>query len=120
VTQPISTDQSGQGPHQAISLGSCGHLRQVRVLTWANGCGAASSGPAAFTVVPRCSPLVLVHLWCGDAVRHVGFPSVHCRFDPIESRLLPSVRCRPPSCVDARNAPCWLGAFRRIFAHDGV
>jgi hypothetical protein len=44
----------------AISLGSCELLRPVRTLTWANGERAAPSDSAAFTVVPRCSPLVLV------------------------------------------------------------
>jgi hypothetical protein len=44
----------------AISLGSCDHLRPVCALTWANGLGVASSGRAAFTVIPRCSPLDLL------------------------------------------------------------
>jgi hypothetical protein len=29
--------------------------------------GAASSASAAFTVIPRCSPLGLVRLWCVKA-----------------------------------------------------
>lgn len=35
------------------------------MLTWANGSAVASSGSAAITVIPRCSPLDLVRLWCG-------------------------------------------------------
>ncbi|GAA2901734.1 MULTISPECIES: hypothetical protein [Streptomyces] len=35
------------------------------MLTWANALGMAASGRAAFTVVPRYSPLYLVRLWCG-------------------------------------------------------
>jgi hypothetical protein len=48
----------------AISLGSCGHLGVLRGLTCANGRVRASSAPLAFTVIPRCSPLNLVRLWC--------------------------------------------------------
>lgn len=53
---------------QALSLGSCDHLRAARTLTSTNGSGATSSGWAAFTVIPRCSPLDLVRLWCGRGV----------------------------------------------------
>lgn len=57
----------------APSLGSCDHLRPDRVLTWANGRAVASSGPDACTVIPRCSPLCLVRLWCGrGALATVG------------------------------------------------
>lgn len=52
----------------AISLGSCDHLGSVWMLTWANGWAGASSGSDAFTVIPRCSPLYLVRLWCGVRV----------------------------------------------------
>ncbi|MCT9106957.1 hypothetical protein ACFWD7_02910 [Streptomyces mirabilis] len=50
---------------RAISLGSCDHWRAICTLIWANGLGAAPPTSAAFTVVPRCSPLDLVRLWCG-------------------------------------------------------
>lgn len=59
-------------------MGSCDHLRLVRSLTWVNGRIAASSGWAAFPVVPRCSPLVLVRLWCGRATGHHGCPKLVC------------------------------------------
>jgi hypothetical protein len=41
------------------------------VLNWANGLVEASSGSVAFTVVPRCSPLDLVRLWCGVGRSHL-------------------------------------------------
>lgn len=41
---------------QRLSLGSYDHLRLIRVLTWANGRGADSSGLAAFTVNSPLSP----------------------------------------------------------------
>jgi hypothetical protein len=34
------------------------------LLTWPNVRTEASSGPLAFTVIPRCSLLDLVRLWC--------------------------------------------------------
>lgn len=34
-------------------------------LTCLNGRFVTSAGSTAFTVIPRCSPLDLVHLWCG-------------------------------------------------------
>lgn len=52
----------------AISLGSCGHLGLVLALTWADGRGVVPSGLAAFPVIPRCSPLYLVRLWCTGVV----------------------------------------------------
>jgi hypothetical protein len=45
---------------RAISLGSSDHLGPVCALTWANVRPVLLPGSAAFTVVPRCSPLVLV------------------------------------------------------------
>ncbi|WP_405559161.1 hypothetical protein OHV08_34935 [Streptomyces canus] len=48
-----------------VSLGSCDHLPPIWGLTWPNGRAAASSAALAFTVIPRCSPLELVRLWCG-------------------------------------------------------
>ena len=50
---------------RALSLGSCGHLGLVLALTWADGRGVVPSSLAAFPVIPRCSPLLLVRLWCG-------------------------------------------------------
>lgn len=52
------------GFRQDLSSGSCGHLLPGRSLTWAKARGAATTGLAAFTVVPRCSPPDLVRLWC--------------------------------------------------------
>lgn len=60
----VDSSRSERGAVANISLGSCGHLWHVRALTWGNGCHTASSCPTAFTVVPRCSPLNLVRLWC--------------------------------------------------------
>lgn len=54
-----------QATDWALSLGSCDHLGPVRALTWANGWTSVPPGSVAFTVVPRCSPLDLVRLWCG-------------------------------------------------------
>lgn len=34
----------------------------------------APLGSAAFTVIPRCSPLNLVRLWCGPLLRYVMPP----------------------------------------------
>jgi hypothetical protein len=49
-------------------------LRAVRALTWVNGWAVASSGTVAFTVIPRCSPLDLVRLWCeADGHRGSGY-----------------------------------------------
>jgi len=45
---------------RALSLGSCDHLQPVRALSWANARFTLLPGSAAFTLVPRCSPLVLV------------------------------------------------------------
>lgn len=45
---------------RAINLGNCGHLLPGWSLTWAKARGAATTGLAAFTVVPRCSPPDLV------------------------------------------------------------
>ena len=42
----------------ALSLGSCGHLRPVRAVTWANGRTGASLGSVASPVLPRW-------IWCG-------------------------------------------------------
>lgn len=41
----------------------------VGALTCTNGRAVASSGSAAFTVTPRCSPLYLVRLWCGGVAQ---------------------------------------------------
>lgn len=49
---------------RALSLGSCGHLRLAGLLNWAFTWHRVSSPSVAFTVVPRCSPLYLVRLWC--------------------------------------------------------
>jgi hypothetical protein len=40
-------------------------MRPVQPLNWDNVPDKVSSTVAAFTVVPRCSPLDLVRLWCG-------------------------------------------------------
>ena len=45
-------------------MGSCGHLRLVRALAWANVLVVVASGRVAFTVIPRYSPLYLVRLRC--------------------------------------------------------
>lgn len=55
---------AGASTLQAHSLGSCDHLWPVRAVTRSNGLGAAPSASAAFTLVPRCFPPYLVHLWC--------------------------------------------------------
>lgn len=47
---------------RALSLGSCERLGLAWALTWMNGCFLVLLGCAAFIVVPRCSPLDLVHL----------------------------------------------------------
>lgn len=49
---------------RTLSLGSCGHFRLVRALTWAKARDSAASGQASFTVAPRWSPPYLVRLWC--------------------------------------------------------
>lgn len=56
----------GENRTHTLSLGSCGQLRLVWTLTWANGWGTASSGSVHFTVIPRCSLPDLVLLWCGS------------------------------------------------------
>ena len=63
---------------RAISLGSCDYVRLHRALTCANDSGMASLGSAVVTVVPRCSPLDLVRLWCGG-LRAGAFTCVHGR-----------------------------------------
>ncbi len=62
---------------RALSSGSCGHLWSVRGLTWGNSLGGTSSDMAAFPVIPRCSPLDLVRLWCGRRV-HSMAPLLIC------------------------------------------
>jgi hypothetical protein len=44
----------------------------ARALTWANGLGAAPATSPPFTVIPRCSPLDLVRLWCSCHVSCVS------------------------------------------------
>lgn len=50
---------------RALSLGSCGHLGLILMLTWRNGEVAAPSGCTTLPVIPRCSPPDLVRPWCG-------------------------------------------------------
>ncbi|MGX1271315.1 hypothetical protein RKD18_004509 [Streptomyces phaeoluteigriseus] len=45
-------------------MGRCGHLGPVGLLNWGFTWHRVSSPSVAFTVVPRCSPLDLVRLWC--------------------------------------------------------
>ncbi|GGW80800.1 hypothetical protein GCM10010350_76970 [Streptomyces galilaeus] len=52
---------------------SYGHLRRVGLPSWAFTWHRVSSPSIAFTVVPRCSPLDLVRLWC------VGRVLARCR-----------------------------------------
>ncbi|GGT25436.1 hypothetical protein GCM10010254_52510 [Streptomyces chromofuscus] len=64
-------------------------MRPVCALTWANSLGAAPSVSAAFTVVPRCSPLHLVRLWCGrDHPRWNPMSPEHADDAPIVFDLL--------------------------------
>ena len=62
----------------ALSLGSCEHFQTAGSLTWANSRCATSSGWVVFTVIPRCSPLYLVRLWCRAAAPSVR---LNCSLD---------------------------------------
>lgn len=65
-------------------------------LTWGNGRARASVGSAAFTVVPRRSPLVLVRLWCEgpsfdglgrrevDPYPRLPVPVAHLAYDQVD------------------------------------
>jgi hypothetical protein len=48
------------------------------VLTWANGRIVGSWTWAAFPVIPRCSPLDLVRMWCGRPTGHRGCSKLVC------------------------------------------
>lgn len=66
--------QSGAG-HQLGKLRASGG---VRGLTWSNGRIFAPSGWAAFPVIPRCSALDLVRLWCDRATGYRGRSKLVC------------------------------------------
>lgn len=112
---------------EAISLGSCDHLRSVRLLTWWNGHDTASSGPAAFTVVPRCSPLDLVRLWCGPSRwLHLGtFPTsffvgvgASARTAPLSRALLSKTPGVRTPCSPRRPSPSASSRLRPFDPSD--
>lgn len=65
----VSYGAGDENRTRALSLGSCGHLRPIGALTWASDCPVALPGSTAFPMIPRCSPLDLVRLWCGGELR---------------------------------------------------
>lgn len=65
-------------------------MKLASALIWANGRGAASSGRAAFTVTPRCSPLDLVRLWCGELCCSLAAPVSGPTHPPLVRELVPA------------------------------
>jgi hypothetical protein len=61
----VGLHHHADGSSRSIRLGPHVRLQRVGALTWVNGLDRALPGSAAFTVVPRTSPLVLLRLWCG-------------------------------------------------------